>query len=758
MKSVVRGKRQRSLWWAWVPPLMGFCALVWFLIRVIPKPSRATYPCQRAAFPVASSFVIWLAGVLSVRFLFGKLRAWCASPRWWWTSLGLALAFWTVIGWPTPGAQAWTPEPHGVLGTAKGISPGRVVWARDPLATRWNGVSGHWWDDYTGSGALTNGTDQSIVDQMLSWSLRALTGSSSDDAAWEAIFRHFNTVHGRGEVGYTDGEKIAIKVNFNNTSNVADQDNHADASPHSIIALLRQLVYHAGVAQSNITVYEAPKTPPSRVIPNRVYDKCTNEFPQVVFAHCTNVYGRAVITWATNVLCYSVTNTCGRDLPTVVTDATYLINMALLKGHGTAGVTLTAKNHYGSINAREHTFINVKTGGMRTYSPFVDLIGSPHLGGKTLLYMIDGLYGVRNVGTTVSTNEYWRNLFGNQWSASYFLSLDPVAIDSVAVDFLLAEFGDLLGGNPANCDNYLHEAALAHNPPSGVNYTNQFGPLSSLGTHEHWNNPVEKLYSRNLGTGDGIELVANTDANLSLGAGVSGPPVAGYTQTCTFLVTNDGPVAATGVVITNYWPANAIFISATASQGSCSTNDNHTLIANLGSLGVSSVASVTVVVAFPVTATGMATNDATATAAQRDAYVPNNRVTFTAEIQADTDADGLPDVWEQTHFGNPTHAVASADADGDGQSNLHEYLAGTEPLNAASALRVTGSAFASGFILDWPGVPGKTYQVQFCDALGSGWTDLPGARYTAGAGQTSLVHTDTTAVASRFYRVRVLGP
>ena len=40
--------------------IVGLSALVWFLLRVIPKPSRATYPCQRAAFPIASAFVVWL--------------------------------------------------------------------------------------------------------------------------------------------------------------------------------------------------------------------------------------------------------------------------------------------------------------------------------------------------------------------------------------------------------------------------------------------------------------------------------------------------------------------------------------------------------------------------------------------------------------------------------------------------------------------------------------------------------------------------
>ncbi|MHC4541954.1 MAG: hypothetical protein ACYS74_19575, partial [Planctomycetota bacterium] len=47
----------------WLFPLSGLGALVWFLIRVIPKPSRATYPCQRVVAPLASGFVVWLLGL-----------------------------------------------------------------------------------------------------------------------------------------------------------------------------------------------------------------------------------------------------------------------------------------------------------------------------------------------------------------------------------------------------------------------------------------------------------------------------------------------------------------------------------------------------------------------------------------------------------------------------------------------------------------------------------------------------------------------
>ncbi|MHC4282109.1 MAG: right-handed parallel beta-helix repeat-containing protein [Planctomycetota bacterium] len=133
------------------------------------------------------------------------------------------------------------------------------------------------------------------------------------------------------------------------------------------------------------------------------------------------------------------------------------------------------------------------------------LIGSQYLGGKTLLYMIDALYGAEHQGADVI-----RYLsFGDDWCSSIFASQDPVAIDSVALDFMRNESRcTQVTGNP---DNYLHEAALANDPCSGTFYdpdhSGDVTRLSSLGTHEHWNNATNKQYSRNLGTGDGIELV-----------------------------------------------------------------------------------------------------------------------------------------------------------------------------------------------------------------------------------------------------------
>ncbi len=54
------------------------------------------------------------------------------------------------------------------------------------------------------------------------------------------------------------------------------------------------------------------------------------------------------------------------------------------------------------------------------------------------------------------------------------------------------------------------------------------------------------------------------------------------------------------------------------------------------------------------------------------------------EIGIDTDGDGLPDWWEEKYFGGPTAAVAHEDFDGDGFTNLEEYLAGTDPTDPTS--------------------------------------------------------------------------
>ena len=75
----------------------------------------------------------------------------------------------------------------------------------------------------------------------------------------------------------------------------------------------------------------------------------------------------------------------------------------------------------------------------------------------------------------------------------------------------------------------------------------------------------------------------------------------------------------------------------------------------------------------------------------------------TSAALVDSDADGIPDWWMMKYFGHPTgqagdFSLASDDADGDGVSNLQEYLAGTDPTSRNSNLAVAitnGGAFRS---------------------------------------------------------------
>lgn len=61
-------------------PVFALLCVGWFLLRVVPCPSRLAHPCQRIAAPVALQALAWLAGVLGLAALARKLRP-TASPH-----------------------------------------------------------------------------------------------------------------------------------------------------------------------------------------------------------------------------------------------------------------------------------------------------------------------------------------------------------------------------------------------------------------------------------------------------------------------------------------------------------------------------------------------------------------------------------------------------------------------------------------------------------------------------------------------------
>lgn len=395
---------------------------------------------------------------------------------------------------------------HEAYGTGIGVMPGRVVWTHDPTSVEWDG-NGYWWE--------TGHFDETVILKMVNDSIASLGGKETAKGGWDALFianKAARSMNG----SYEKGEKIAIKANING-SGLFDDDNSGETqmsytNPVLLKALLTSLVKECGVQPSDITVYDV-----SRIFPEYMVKLCTEgELKGIHFVGRNNGVAdeNASINWS-----HKFSGKVNY-LPTCVTEATYMINLANLKGHS-YGITLCGKNHFGSFingnalrppeGANLHQWLTKSEMGI--YSPLVDLMANANLGGKTVLYMLDAIICAPSEGASITEkNAKWQQApFNGNYTASIFVSQDPVAIDSVGADFLNNEPA-ITENNSAAKDvtneNYLHEAGLVSNAPSGTTYTDGNGHIvTNLGVHEHWNNSVEKLYSQNLGKDGGIELI-----------------------------------------------------------------------------------------------------------------------------------------------------------------------------------------------------------------------------------------------------------
>lgn len=490
-------------------PLLGLAALVWFLIRVVPKPSRMEYPCQQVAAPIALSFVAFISSTLVGVGTWKRVRNLWNARR---VTLGLSVLLIGVLASGTlyvmsvdnslmgqvirkqidngtdMGRFIPIDAPNTPMGVAKGIHPGRVAWAYDPKAAAWDGKHGLYSD--------ADNNSQTRVNDMLEGVIIALTNQKTIDKAWDELFRLFNYKKGKGAVSYKKGEKIAIKVNLNDNGG----SNIIDATPQSVYALLHQLIDIMQVPQNNITVYDAQRRGISAI-----YDYMQPLYPEVNYQN----WGGFV----PDVVHYSseITDKGSMNLARAAYEADYMINMALMKRHseptdkwrdsaGQTGITSTGKNQFGSLEKVPPLHFSIRDWssfrGMGTYNCIVDLMAHERIGGNTL-YIVDAMYvNPKHNGHAV---RFKRAPFNNGWTSSFLASNDQVAIESVVLDFIYSELP-----LPANADNFLHEAANIGNPPSGIAYAGK--KLVSLGVHEHWNNPEQRMYSRNLGTGKGIEL------------------------------------------------------------------------------------------------------------------------------------------------------------------------------------------------------------------------------------------------------------
>jgi len=462
--------------------------------------------------------------------------------------VSLSVSFiWMAMSHTTPKIVLAESQPvNAPMGTAQGICPGRVVWVHDANATNENCTNTY--TPVEDGWFLSKNNNQTVIDKMVSQMIRSLTGENSDEDAWDALFKNFNQTKGRGNAGYIPGQKIMIKTNFtaawgwgsawpniNSTDySIVKNDWYgiAETSPQVVLAFLRQLVNVYGVRQQDIYVGD-----PIHHIFKHTYDMLHAEFPDVIYIdHQSSTMGRTpIVPSATPQLYFSDRGTILHEdgdstpvyseyLPTCITEANYMINIASLKGHARAGITLCAKNHFGSHcrESSDHLHeglvspdgVHQTRGGMGLYRIQVDLMGHKFLGGNTVLNVVDGLWGGPE---SIKKTEKWISApFNNDYTSSIFASQDQVALESVCFDFLKTEYTQANHPNDYwpqmdGTDDYLHQAADPNNWPADINYDpeNDGTLIGSLGVHEHWNDANNKQYTRNLDpvNGRGIELV-----------------------------------------------------------------------------------------------------------------------------------------------------------------------------------------------------------------------------------------------------------
>jgi hypothetical protein len=274
-----------------------------------------------------------------------------------------------------------------------GAQRSRVVWVEHGRAAL------GWSADYAGR------VDARAAQEMLDRAITRLAGETTVSDAWARLFG----AHNGGE-GYQPGQKIAVKLNFNNT--------HVDIQHNPnlpvVLALLHQLVDQVGISQAHIVLYDS-----SRLIPDQFRQGIVARYPQVALNPPSAASFRADM---------GLTR-----LTALLDEASYLINMPLLRTHSGAGLSLSFKNHVGSVETPSSTHDDLARTDPGQNS-LVRLNSHPLIAQKTLLVVADGIYGLRERGPSEDPGGQYG--LTDPFPNSLFVSTDPLAVDSVMADYL----------------------------------------------------------------------------------------------------------------------------------------------------------------------------------------------------------------------------------------------------------------------------------------------------------------------------------
>lgn len=132
----------------------------------------------------------------------------------------------------------------------------------------------------------------------------------------------------------------------------------------------------------------------------------------------------------------------------------------------------------------------------------------------------------------------------------------------------------------------------------------------------------------------------------------------------------------------------------------------------------------------------------------------------------DSDGDGISDAWEIAYTGNLTTMNATSNQDGDGFSDLAEYLSMTNPLDPNSFLKVVQvnplTPGGTTTALTWTSTRTRLYRIETSTDLGiaDSWavSPLDPQTFTADDAPTTTRNTQNPAADKRFFRIKPVIP
>ncbi|AKB19813.1 DUF362 domain-containing protein [Methanosarcina sp. WWM596] len=465
---------------------MALASFFWLLYKSGTKPSRIVYPCQKAAAASLSTFVI-LAIISSPLFIYmKKIQTFFAHD----SKLSRSLLFITIIAaifgvflaidyyssmpmnspvGPGLEGKVLSPSEQVNLGTQSEYatipaaydlpSPHRVVTVHDSNSSTWEG-----------EGNPNNYINQTEIDKMVDIGIMELTGTTSPQDGWRKI------------IPYENGQSVAIKMNFNNnwyfSSSGFYYDDNSNINMLNYAAVVNSVIRglkSIGVPSDKIWI-----TDPSRPVHDQFRERIEDKGVQYYINQNCGAYieGRPnvyVTGYVSDSSVYASTSTTYDEKirpAQVFADATYIINMPQLKGHGYSNVgrvTLGLKNNFGSVHYTANALGDCPAHKAEPFAKLLaDINNNSVFRDKTRLIVGDGIMGNPDINYGPPT--LWKS-FGNKPPETLFFGVDPVATDSVMVDYIRREAG-----------------------PQATGLVQSYAAALGLGVAESWNDQEKYTY------------------------------------------------------------------------------------------------------------------------------------------------------------------------------------------------------------------------------------------------------------------------